>query len=300
LQELAAQVQELVPLLVEELFMKRTMKTMAVAASLAMSAAAMGQESMYTQAATMPSPGAFSYRPGFHYFRYGADPVDANSDRTDKYEFMNSVSYGIVRNWAVTVDVPVVWENEKFNDGTSDSDKGVEDIEAMVKWRFYQSDSGTIDTIRAAALFGAHFASGDDDDFSSESVNPMIGGVITIVRGRHGFNQDLIYTWNTGGTREANLGGEGPDEALAFNTSWVFRLYPDRFTSEHSGGLYSTLELNGLYETNGDTEIRLSPGLMWEDRKWTAELMMQLPLWEDVDERPTLEFGIGVGLRISF
>jgi hypothetical protein len=39
---------------------------------------------------------------------------------------------------------------------------------------------------------------------------------------------------------------------------------------------------------------------MWEDRKWTAELMMQLPLWEDVDERPTLEFGIGVGLRISF
>lgn len=258
------------------------------------------QESMYTQAATMPSPGAFSYRPGFHYFQYGGDPLNAGEERTHKYELMQSIGYGIVRDWAVNIDVPIVWEQKDLTSGESESDKGVEDIEAMVKWRFYKSDTGTVDTVRAAALFGAHFASGDDDDFSSGSVNPMIGGVITMVRGRHGLNQDLLYTWNTGGTREANLGGEGPDDALAFNTSWVYRLYPDAFTSDHSGGLYSTLEMNGLYEMNGDTELRLSPGLMWEDRTWTAELMMQLPLWEDVDERPTLEFGIGVGLRISF
>lgn len=264
---------------------------------------ASAQESMYTQAATMPSPGAFSYRPGFHYFRYGSDPVaedGVNKERIEKYEFMQSIGYGIVRDWAINIDVPIVWEQTELSDGTSESDKGVEDIEAMVKWRFYKSDTGTVDTVRAAALFGVHFASGDDDDFSSESINPMVGGVITMVRGRHGLNQDLLYTWNTGGTRAANLGGEGPDDALAFNTSWVYRLYPDVFTSEHSGGLYSTLEVNGLYEMNGDTELRLSPGLMWEDRTWTAELMMQLPLWEDVDERPTLDFGIGVGLRISF
>ena len=271
-----------------------------LAAMMVCASGALAQESLYTQAATMPSPGAFSYRPGFHYFQYGGDPLNASEERTHKYEFMQSIGYGIVRDWAINIDVPIVWEETDLADGSSESDKGVEDIEAMVKWRFYKSDTGTVDTVRAAALFGAHFASGDDDDFSSESINPMVGAVITMVRGRHGFNQDLLYTWNTGGTREANLGGEGPDDAVAFNTSWVYRLYPDVFTSEHSGGLYSTLEMNGLYEMNGDTELRLSPGLMWEDRKWTAEFMMQLPLWEDVDERPTLEFGIGVGLRISF
>jgi hypothetical protein len=277
------------------------MKTIAMVLLLGASGAcALAQESMKTQAATMPSPGVWMFRPQLHWMRFGEDPNDAAKERIDKFEMNNMIGYGIARDWAVTLNIPLVVETFDFVDGESDTDKGVEDIEAIFKWRFYQSDTGTVDTMRAALLFGGHFASGDDDDFSSGSVNPMIGGAITIVRGRHGLNQDLIYTWNTGGTRESNLGGDGPDDALNFNTSWVYRVFPDQFTTESQGGLYTTLELNGLYEMNGDTEIRWSPGVMWEDRKWTFEAMVQLPLWDEVDERPTLEFAIGCGFRMSF
>jgi hypothetical protein len=261
--------------------------------------AAHAQEAMYTAAATMPSPGTGIVRQQFHFFRYGANPLDPSVEQTDLVESESSFAWGLDRGLALFVDVPVAFERES-TPGNDDGDVGVEDINAMLKWRFYKHDSGGIDTVRAALMGGAEVASGDSDEFSSGSVNPHIGAVLTIVKGRHGFNQDLLFTWNTGGTREHNLGGDGPSDAVHFNSAYVYRIWPDQFTSESNGGWYVTAELNNLYETNGDFEVRWSPGLMYEGRRVSWEFMAQFPLYHDLGERAELDFAVGAGVRVSF
>ncbi|MCC6425936.1 MAG: hypothetical protein IT435_03855 [Phycisphaerales bacterium] len=264
-----------------------------------LSGAASAQEAMYTEAATMPSPGTLILREQVHYFKYGAHPI-RQTDSTEQLELENMVYYGLARGLAVQLKVPVDWRWDEEADGGDEYDHGVSDLDVLFKWRIYQDDSGGINTLRLALLGGASFASGDDSDFSSGSINPHIGGVITKVWGRHGFNQDLMYIWNTGGDARDNFGGEGPDDAIEFNTAYLYRIAPGRFTSDSTGAWYVTAEVNGLYETNGDTELRFSPGLMFEGRTFGFELMAQLPLWNDLDERAELDLSLGIGVRFFF
>lgn len=254
---------------------------------------ARAQEAMYTQAATMPAPGTIILREQFHWYRYGSHPV-SGVERTDKLEAMTTIAYGLDRGLALFVDVPITHVREK-SPTEDNTHTGIDDVDVMLKWRFYQKDSGGIDTIRAALLAGVEFSF--EDTFAA---HPMLGAVITVVRGRHGFNQDLIYHLNTDGSPENNLGGDGPYDALAFNTAYLYRFYPDRYTSDSVGAWYVTAEINGLYETNGDVELRWAPGLMYEGRIFAFELMAQFPLWNDLDNRPELDFALGIGFRFIF
>lgn len=266
------------------------------------SSLATAQEAMYTEAATMPSPGTFVLREQVHYVKYGAHPVRGTRSTQD-IEWEQSLSVGLARGLALRITSPAVWRRDEFPSASGrddQSDKGLEDFQAQFKWRVYQDDSGGIDTLRIALLGGAAIASGDDHDFSSGTVNPEVGAVLTKVWGRHGFNQDLLYRFNTGGDRDGNFGGEGPDDALCFNTAYLFRVAPEAYSSETTGAWYVTAEVNGLYETGGDTELRFSPGFMYEGRRWGFEVMAQLPLWHDLDERAELDLAIGIGIRLLF
>ena len=104
----------------------------------------------------------------------------------------------------------------------------------------------------------------------------------------------------SGGDEAHNFGGEGPSDALWFNSAYVYRFYPAAYSSDSNGAWYLTTELNGLYETNGDVELRVSPGIMYEGRRFAFEAMAQLPLWDDVDHRAELDFGFGLGFRLTF
>ncbi|MBN8645390.1 MAG: hypothetical protein J0L61_09160 [Planctomycetes bacterium] len=265
-----------------------------------MPASANAQEAMYTEAATMPSPGFFVYRTQFHFSRYGTDHHEG-VENTDKYEFSHSLQYGLARALSFRVDVAPTWETEHLIAGGEDHDKGVSDIDLSLKWRFYKNDTGGVDTVRAALIGGAYVASGDDKDFSTQSVNPHLGAVVTIVKGRHGFNQDVHYQINTTGSGFDNTeGGMGPADAFRYNSAYLFRLFPEAYTSTSTGAWYATIELNGLYETNGDHDLRWAPGLMYEGQEFAFEIMAQLPLWDQLDERPELDFAVGVGLRFAF
>jgi hypothetical protein len=274
-------------------------------ACLAVAAAALGaghagaQEVMHTEAATMPSVGTGVVRPQFHVYQYGTRP-GSDEESVREYELLTRVSVGLAPAWAVSVDVPVRWTDTLLTDGSRVNDEGVGDIDLMFKCRVYRDDSDPISTLRAVVLAGAGVTSGDARPFASQSVNPKVGGALTLVRGRWGFNQDLIYTFNTGGDREGNMGGDGPDDAVAYNSAVVYRIFPGQFTSETQGAWYVFAEMNGLYETNGDNELRFTPGVMYEGRRWSAEFVVQLPLADDLDHRPELDWAIGGGLRISF
>jgi hypothetical protein len=258
------------------------------------------QEAMFTEAATMPSKGVSTLRPGFHVSQFGTNPLNPTEEKSTDFEAMTSLQYGIARAWSVTVGVPAVLEHTQNADGSSDWDKGISDLHAMFKYRVYMDNPGGVDTTRIALLGGATFASGDDSDFSSGSINPMLGAVITIVRGRHGFNQDIKYTLTTGGDKLTNSGGEGPADALELGSAYVYRILPAAFTSETEGAWYTTLEVNTMVETSGDLDIRWSPGLMYEGRLWAFETMLQFPLYHELDERAELDWSVGVGFRFTF
>ncbi|GJQ29529.1 MAG: hypothetical protein HBSAPP03_14130 [Phycisphaerae bacterium] len=262
-------------------------------AGLAVAVPAFAQEAMFTQAATMPSPGSTIVRTQFMWYRYGSHPV-AGTERTDVLEPSTIIAYGVDRGLAAYLDVPVSFVHEDTPDG-GNGHEGLDNLDLMLKWRVYKHDSGGVDTVRVALLGGVEMSFEDE-----AAVHPKVGAVLTMVRGRHGFNVDAIYHWTTDGTEADNFGAEGPADALAMNTSYLYRIAPTQYTSESTGAWYVTAEINALYETNGDLELRWAPGLMYEGREFAFELMAQFPLWEDVDRRATLEFAVGFGFRFLF
>jgi hypothetical protein len=257
------------------------------------------QEAMYTAAATMPSKNTFVLRPQLHVYQFGTNP-SSGVETTRKYEFATKLDYGLARAWSMSLEVPVVYEEETLAGGESEDDIGVEDLDLMFKYRVYKNDSGGVDTLRIALMAGAKITSGDSAKFASQSVNPHAGIVLTLVRGRWGFNQEFSYTFNTGGSDATNFGGDGPSDAFAYNSALLYRIDPPFFTPTSKGAWYVTGEMVGLYETNGDNEIRFAPGLMYEGTKFAFELMAQLPVYDSLSKRAELDWGLGVGFRFAF
>ena len=157
----------------------------------------------------------------------------------------------------------------------------------------YRNDFGPIDTARFSLAAGAELPTGEDA-FSADSVDPIVGAVFSYIKALHGFNADLRYQLTTGGHDDPVLPGEGSADALFGNASYLFRVAPAEFGAATNGALYAVLEANGIYETNGDREWMLAPGLLYETRHVAFEVSVQLPLWQDLDERPETEFTVTV------
>jgi len=258
---------------------------------------ASAQEAMYTAAATMPGPGSYALRQQIHFWQFGSNPNDGSEDHS-MVELHNALAIGLDRGIALNLAAPVSWDRKTFTDESIEDDEGwgFDDLEASLKLRVYQNDSGGINTVRAALIGGLRLNT-DDQLYAS----PFVSGVVTVVHGRHGFNQEVGFTLNPNGlSPDDNMGGDGPSDAVHFNSAYVFRVFPDRFKSDTVGAWYATIEMNGLYETSGDTELRWSPGFMYEGRRWGFEIMAQFPLYQDVNHRAELDWAIGVGWRYLF
>jgi hypothetical protein len=176
------------------------------------------------------------------------------------------------------------------------TDAGLGDLRLTFKHRFWQNDFGPVDTARAAAFAGVELPTGDSA-FSSDSVDPYLGAVFMYIGGRHGFNQSLRYTMTTGSTNSELRAGESLADDLRVDSAYLYRLSPAEYGSEYAASTYAVLELNGVYETNGDVEFLLSPGVLYEGTTWAAEAGVQLPVLSAVDERPETGWAVVLGLR---
>ncbi len=263
---------------------------------------ALGQEAMYTQAATTASPGTFILREMVHFYRFGFNPQNGD-ERTEKIIVDTSLQIGLARGFSLTVETPYEITRRELPEppagpGNSDLDSGIRDVDLTLKYRIYQDDSGGIDTLRVA-LFGGVMI--DTPGLDEINAHPHVGVVLTKVFGRHGVNFDTSYTLTTGGDRDDNFfGGEALADAWKYNAAYLYRLWPDAFESDSTGALYFTAELNGTVETNGDNDLKFSPGLMFEGRRFGLEIMGQVPVYTNVTHRGELDFGIGVGVRFLF
>jgi len=253
-----------------------------------------------TDSATAPSPGhvIFKEQYRFNSMSLKEGPRPRRGDIWDSV-LLTTANIGVTRDVSLSLRTPVLFRDRHFDGPISDQRVGgVGDITVLGKWRFYQDDSGPLDTLRLSLAGGIRIRSGDAP-FTSDGYDPIVGLAATKISGRHGFNGSLQWLFSTDGNDEPIYPGESLADVLRYDAAYLFRLYPAKYSSETYGALYAVVELNGTYETNGDNELLIAPGLMYEAATWTLELSVQAPVWRDVHHRAEMDYAIVAGIRLS-
>lgn len=261
--------------------------------------AARAQAPIVSQAATQPAKGRLSVREQFILMRMGDDP--SGQGREVRSTILNTViDYGLTGNQSLSLRLPIIFRrvNDDDQHGRVHED-GVGDLTAIWKYRLWQHDTGPIETKRFSIFAGAEIPVGNED-LSSGSVDPILGVVYTQVSGRHGVNFDASWKFTTGGDDKGLAAGESLADLLRVNGSYLYRIAPEHYTSETSASWYGVAEISAMYETNGDLEVLLAPGILYEARRWAAEASIQLPVHQDVDERLEHEWVVTIGVRFLF
>lgn len=258
------------------------------------------QEPINAPSATQPSTGRFLFMPMLRYSHYKEDTT-LPDEATDRLMATALLSYGVTKDVALVMETSYDLFEQARNPATGQesTDSGFGDTLLMAKWRIWKKDTGPIDTIRVALLGGVETPTGSDG-FGSESFDPLIGATVTAIRERQGFNGAVRYKFNTGGATTWHGPGDGPADALFVDGACLYRLTPEVYDVNTKGALYGLVEMNGIYESNGDREIILAPGLMYEAKSFAVELSVQLPVWQEIDERPVMAYGMSIGIRLSF
>lgn len=257
---------------------------------------AWSQEPVNSTAATLPAPGVWIVVERVQAIGYGDDPTMLQRDVLDLAS-VTTVNVGLVRDVGLSLAVPLLHRDQRPGGDRLGFDDGL----LTLKWRIWQHDFGTIDTSRVALILGTSLPWGADA-FSSDSFDPVVGAVWTLIVGRHGANASLRYRFNSGPRDEPFVTpGTGGEDALYLDAAYLYRLSPAEFTADTSGGAwYLIAELNGVVEMNGDTTWLIAPGLMYEASRMALELSVQCPVYQDVTLRPEIDFTVTVGFRWLF
>jgi len=251
---------------------------------------ARAQEAINFSSALQPAKETLIVRQQLRYFE--ADFATAIANRTiEQYQASTTFAYGVKSDLTLIFNVPIRFRKITDNlTGVSRRDEGVGDMNALAKIQLYQNDTGPTDTARLNLLAGMEVRSGDSN-FSSDSYDPLLGAVYTQSIARHGFDAAVLWKFNTKG---------GDPDRLRYDVAYVYRLEPETYGPGKMTALFSVLELNGFYETNGDNELFISPGIQYVTGKWALEATVQLPIWQELDERPERDFILGLSLRMHF
>lgn len=251
--------------------------------------------------ATQPSPGHVIFKEQFRFYSLKLeDGPRARRGEISESVLLTTLNLGLTSEVALSFRIPTVFRDRDFRlSATDEREVGVGDLFALAKWRIYRNDTGPLDSARLSVIGGLNIRSGDAP-FTSDAYSPVLGMAYTQIAGRHGFNAALLWTFTTAGNDEPIFAGESTADVLRYDLAYLFRLSPEKYTAETPGAMYAVCELNGLYETNGDNELFVSPGIMYEAKTWTAELSLQVPVWQRIDHRAEAEYVLVAGLRFSW
>lgn len=259
---------------------------------------AVAQEPIFGPAATQPGAGVITLREQIRLTRFDADPTGAGRSGDDLV-LDTTVAYGLRGDLALVFQAPLIWRDASLTG--NDEEFGLGDPRVALKWRFHQADTGPTDTFRASLIGGLEAPSGDEP-FTSDSIDPFVGVVGTIIRGRFGVNGGATLKINTSSSADASVVTRGDNDAAAFfyDLSGLYRLSPATYQPDTKAAVYGVIELNGLAETNGDHELMLAPGLLYEGTRWAFEVGVQIPIAQDLEHRLEREFVFAAGLRLLF
>ncbi|MGE0481845.1 MAG: hypothetical protein AB7Q17_15385 [Phycisphaerae bacterium] len=249
--------------------------------------------------ATQPGPGTFILKEQLRYSRL-EDSQRRGGAEIDQLALNSTLNVGLFRDWSLSLRAPLDqrWQ-ERRPAGGNEHSFGVGDVTTLLKWRFWREDRGALDTARLALVVGAEIPTGQSE-FSNGGFDPLIGLAYTQIAGRHGFNANVAWTFTTEGDERPLLAGEGRADLLRYDAAYLFRIHPAAYDASTQGAWYVVAELNGLYETNGDHDVFLAPGLMYEAKTWVFEASVQLPVVRELDDRAKTDVAITIGVRFLF
>lgn len=254
---------------------------------------AAGQQAIFTVAPTQPSACRMTTRTLWSVESLKDDPTGRGRTghelRMDQ-EFV----LGLTGDLSASVNVPL-----RIRDVGDERESGLGDVELTLKHRVWQNDFGAVDTARLSVFGGTTVPTGTGE-FGKETPDPFVGATFMVISGRHGFNQAVTWRFTTGSTEERLFAGDSISDVLSVDSAYLYRLSPEEYGAETVGSLYATVELNGVYETDGDAQAFVSPGILYEAQRFALEAGVQIPVWQDVESRPESRFGVTLGVRFLF
>lgn len=249
------------------------------------------QEMLSMPAATSPSPNVLIPRVQARAYFY--------EERQSLLEQDLRLEYGIVRDLSISLDLPM-YEGFFEAPRPADGDFGLGDLEAIIELRILREDFGAVDTLRGAIFAGAELPTGTNG-FGSNGVDPCLGGVLTGIFGRHGFDAAARWTFVTDESPFLpTLASTTSADFANLDLGYAFRFYPESYGEERVPAWYATLELNSLWTTSGEYDVLLSPGVLLEAPTYAVEIGLQIPISSQVDDAPELRIAALIGLRLIF
>lgn len=262
-----------------------------LACAAASSTAAIAQEMPGMPAATAPSPGVLVPRVQSRAYFF--------EDDQSLLEQNIRLEYGLVRDLSLSAELPL-FQGFLDEPRPSDGEFGLGDADVLLEWRFLREDLNAVDTIRAAVFAGAELPTATDG-FAAGSLDPCVGVVFMSIQDRHGIDLAARYTFVTGDGLDSPLFlTDSGDDFANLDAGYAYRIHPDAYGEERAAAWYLTAELNGVVTTGGEHELLLSPGLLIEAPTYAVELGCSVPLSEDLERAPRLDFAVLAGLRLLF
>jgi len=272
-------------------------RPLAFAATLAVTAAATAQEAPNVRSATLPAPGNFVLRLSGNAYLYDGGGA--------LFEERLRLATGILPEFGVEAQLPFYQTDlnstEAAETGTDPHAAGLGDLEIDFKLRILRLDTGPVATLRIALLGGLELPT-STAGFGSSGVVPNAGAALNWIAGRHGISANVLWRFTTGRSGEfvPLFAGDTNADVLEANLAYLYRVDPAEYGEEHVGAWYASVELLTTYETNGNLELLLTPGLLYEGPRWALEATVGFPVYRQIDDRPAANLVIGVGVRFLF
>lgn len=256
-----------------------------LSATILLAGALPAQQASWTTAPTLPSKGHWVLRttavPARHEKTFGS--------RRRSQALMTQLSYGLDGERAVFFDLPV-------RGGGRHHDPTLGDVAVGWKWRFHEEDLGPVDTVRTSLSLGATLPTGADRHTADEVV-PFGELARMRITGRLGLGSSLALRGAGAPYKRPLWSGETGEASLRAAGALVWRLDPVAYTDAFEAATYLTLEAIGTAEDDGDTELAIAPGILYEAPSFAAELSLALPAHSDVTDRPESRGALLFGLR---
>ena len=191
------------------------------------------------------------------------------------------LAYGLAARWAALADLH---GRQMRRNGSTET--GFATATLRLKHRLFKHDTGPINTWMASVLGGIEVP-GPQRDVAPARTAIRLGAVTTAIRGRHGVN--VAVDWTSGKKRT---------DTFDANASYLFRLAPTTYAADTRGAWYIALESLNTFANDGDRQASWAPGLLYEARRWAAEIAFRQPWLEKGDIK--LDAEVALGARYLF
>jgi len=264
--------------------------------------------------------GEFIFRQQFFNKKVSDDPGLTNRD-VNVLGSISVLGYGIINDLSIFGVMPLLDKTLKVtplgNVRTKRSTSGFGDARLFARYTvFKQNAPGR--TFRIAPFAGIKMPTGKSRvsdalgtlpatlQLGSGSWDPFGGVVATWQTLDYEIDAQVSYKLNTtaNGFRFGN--------ELRLDASLQYRLWPQELGDDTPGFLYGVLEGNFLYQeknrsggaalaNSGGTRLFAAPGLQYVTRRWIAEAIVQIPVFQDLNGTALKDnFTARAGFRVNF